>query len=81
MATLKIQADAVREGDFLPGLDNGYVFEVEDNEAGYMSYPRTGGGMDAAMPDDTVLISYHDSSGDECYLILPGESMLTVERQ
>lgn len=24
-----MQANEVREGDFLPGLDNGYVFEEE----------------------------------------------------
>lgn len=79
MATLKVQADAVQEGDFIPGLDNGYVFEVEENQ-GWLSYPRTVPGQGAAMPSDTVMISYHDADGEECYLLLPAESMLTVER-
>lgn len=79
MATLKVQADAVEEGDFLPGLDNGYVVEVDENN-GYLSYPRTGYGASAAMPMDTVLITFHDADGEECYLMLPGESMLTIER-
>lgn len=79
MATMKIQADAVMEGDFIPGLDNGYVFEVEENN-GYLSYPSASGGYSSAMPEDTVLIGYHDSSGEECYLLLPGSSHLTIER-
>lgn len=73
-----MKAKYVEEGDYLPGLDNGYVFEVEENN-GYLSYPRSGYGMSAAMPEDTVLIGYHDAQGDECYLLLPGNTRLTVE--
>ena len=76
MATLKIQADAVQAEDFLPGLDNGYVIEVVEND-GYLTYP----GAQGAMPEDTVIITYHDSQGEECYLLLPPETMLTVERR
>jgi len=65
-------------GDFLPGLDNGYVVEVEEND-GYFSYPG-GGRVTAAMPDDTVLITFHDAQGDECYLLMPGDSQIQVER-
>jgi hypothetical protein len=76
---MKVSASEVREGDFIPGLDNAYVFEAETN-TGYMSYPRNGYGYDAAMPVDTRLISFHDADGEECYLMLPGDSQLTIER-
>jgi hypothetical protein len=79
MATLKVQADALIEGDYIPGLDNGYVVEVDEND-GYLSYPRVGSGMSAALPMDTILVTYHDANGEECYLMLPSESMLTIER-
>lgn len=79
MSIIQIAATDVQEGDFIPGLDNGYVVEVEEGN-GYLSYPRTGYGASARMPEDTVLITYHDREGEECYLLLPPDSMLTVER-
>lgn len=77
---MKVSANEVQEGDFLPGLDNGYVFEVEEGN-GYLSYPRTDSGQSVCMPEDTILIGFHDAEGEECYLLLPGESMLTIERK
>lgn len=75
----KIEASKVREGDFLTGLDNGYVYKTEDNESGYLSYPgysRYG----VAMPEDTVLISFHDAEGQECFLLLPGDFEIEISR-
>jgi hypothetical protein len=74
-----VRASQVREGDFLPGLGNGYVFEEPVTNDGYLNYPVTGSGRyDAAMPSDTMVISFHDADGEECYLLLPAGSRLTV---
>lgn len=77
--TMKIPANELREGDFLPGLDNGYVFEVEEGN-GYLSYPSTGYGMASAMPADTLLVSFHDAEGNENYLLLSPTCELEVNR-
>jgi hypothetical protein len=75
--TQRIPASELREGHMLPGVDNGYVFEVETGN-GYLSYPSTGYGMATAMPDDTILVSFHDSEGNENYLLLSPEVMIDV---
>jgi hypothetical protein len=79
MIEQKMQARFVKEGDFLPGLDNGYVFEDPERNRGWLSYPRPAGGYSSAMPEDTIVIGYHDADGDECYLLLPALSYLTVK--
>lgn len=76
----KVTASNVREGDYLPGLGMGYVFTEPETGNGYLSYPSTSYGMDTAMPDDTVLIMFHDADGEECYLILPPDSVVEVSR-
>lgn len=78
METLNVTAREVRQDDYLPGLDNGYVIDVEEND-GYFSYP---GGRDSmgAMPMDTVCITFNDADGEECYLVLPFTTPVTVER-
>lgn len=74
-----IKASQVREGDYIPGLDNGYVIQDPEVNDGYLSYPATStGGYNVAMPSDTVVITYHDADGEECYLLLPSDSRLTV---
>lgn len=74
-----IKASQVQEGDFLPGLDNGYVMCEPEVNNGYLSYPVTSsGGYNVAMPSDTVVITFHDRDGEECYLLLPSDSRLTV---
>lgn len=79
MAEIKVSADGVETGDFLPGLDMGYVIDVENNSSGYFSYPGLNR-YPAAMPDDTILITFHDSQGEECYLLVPGDFTITVSR-
>ena len=64
------------EGDFIVGLDNGYVVEV-DFDTDYISLGRLSG----RLPDDMVLITYHDQDGEENYLILREEHPVTVERK
>lgn len=76
---MKIPASELREGDSLTGLDNGYVFEVEEGN-GYLSYPSTSYGMAAAMPEDTILVSFHDADGEENYLLLNPECLVEVNR-
>lgn len=80
MATMRVKAKEVKTGDFLPGLDNGYVFtDPETNDAGYFTAPGSAR-YSSGMPEDTVLITYHDTEGEECYLLLPAESGVQVER-
>lgn len=74
----KIKASQVREGDYLPGLDNGFVIQDPEKNAGYLSYPTPTSGYSVAMPGDTVVITFHDADGEECYLLLPSDSRLTV---
>lgn len=77
--TMKIPANELREGDFLPGLDNGYVVEVEEND-GYLSYPGRTGGYSVAMPEDTIVVTFHDAEGSENYLLLAPTCELEVSR-
>jgi hypothetical protein len=76
---MNVQADEVQEGYFLTDLDNGYVVEVEEG-GGYLSYPQTSYGQSVAMPDDTVVITFHDANGNENYLLLHPEHPLNVKR-
>lgn len=76
-----LNSDAVfpGEGDYLVGLGMGYVVEVEEGN-GYLSYPSSSSGADAAMPEDTLIVTFHDVGGNENYLLLTPECMVTVER-
>lgn len=64
----KVDANQIRVGDFIPGLDNAYVIEVEEQECasfethGY--HPLLG---------TFIVVTYNDAEGDEGYLLLtPG---------
>lgn len=66
--TIKVNPDQIRIGDFIPGLDNAYVIEVEEQECasfdthGY--HPLLG---------TFIVVTYNDAEGDEGYLLLtPG---------
>lgn len=76
---MKITANDVVEGDFLTGLGNGYVVEVEEGN-GYLSYPRTGSGMSVGMPEDTLIITFHDAEGEENFLLASPNLELEVRR-
>jgi hypothetical protein len=61
-----VKAKRVREGDFLPGLDDGYVF-TEPVES------RRGEGY--------VEIGFHDVDGNENFLDVSTDLLITVERK
>lgn len=77
---LTLPAQEVLEGDFLPGLDSGYVFQNPELNDGYFTYPATGGGYSVAMPSDTLLITFHTAQGEEAYLLCPPDMPVTVKR-
>lgn len=62
MSEIVVEASDVEEGDFLTALDNGYVFEVEEESEFY------------------TRINFHDCDGEECYLIVPNETNVSVRR-
>ena len=80
MKTKTVKARKVREGDFLPGLDNGYVFadaEIDPDVSmgNGISYTPTPLGNVSV-----VMISFHDADGDENYLICGKDMPVTVAR-
>ena len=70
-------ASEVQEGDFLPDLDNGYVVDVDEEASAEVCWSRHGG----AFPEGMVLITFHDSEGEENYLILTSDHPITIERR
>lgn len=72
-------ADLLEEHDgvTIPGLGNAYVFLAETGN-GYLTYPSTGPGYDGAMPEDTVVVTFHDYQGEENYMLLNPEMPLEV---
>lgn len=73
-----ILASDLKPGMTIPGLDNAYIIEVETGN-GYLTYPSTGSGYDAAMPDDTIVVTFHDRNGEENYMLLNPNMPLEVE--
>jgi len=70
-------AEGVREGDSLPGLDNGYVYEAPADATDVL---RWGGGPAAALPRDLVYIPFHTAEGEEAFVVLPREHPIQVAR-
>lgn len=60
-----VKAKKVREGDFIPGLDNAYVFRVSTEE-GYNG-------------NETTIIM-HDAEGNEAELTCWSKMPITVKR-
>jgi hypothetical protein len=71
-----VKAKKVREGDYLVGLDNGYVSEVE--RGAYASFDDKYGTNQGG--ENSVLIVFHDAQGDENYLVCGKDMPITVER-
>lgn len=72
---MTVPAEEVEEGDFLTGLDNGYVFEEPERN------PNIGyGRWNTALGEGAVLISFHDAQGDENYLICAPDMKVSVRR-
>lgn len=78
MNTQTVPAAKVREGDFLPGLDNGYVYE---DASGEDIPPYFDGRFAIARSGDNVRIGFHTAEGEEAELICPADMPITVERQ
>lgn len=74
MAEKVVKAKKVREGDFLPGLDNEYVFVDAERDPDVVI---NGGRVTA---EEAVLISYHDQQGDENYVLCGKSQPVTVRR-
>jgi len=74
---VRILAENLEPGMVIPGLDNAYIIDV-DTGKGYLTYPSTGSGYDAAMPDDTIVVTFHDREGEENYLLLNPRMPLEV---
>jgi hypothetical protein len=67
MSTKAVKAKKVREGDFLTGLDDGYVFtepEVVDGPSRF----------------NEVIIRFHDAEGEEGFLQCGKNMPVTVRR-
>lgn len=77
LTTLTVPAGEVAEGDYLPGLDNGYVFEPATDEDVPPYYDGT---FVIARPESTVAIRFHTANGDEAEVILPDDVPVTVAR-
>lgn len=56
----------VKEGDFIPGLDNAYVYE----DAAPLNY----------WDDDTIAIHFHTAEGEEGAIEAPANMPLTIRR-
>jgi hypothetical protein len=74
-ADIQVTASEVQEGDFLPGLDNGYVFQEPETD-----HDLRDGRYNTAVGRGLALISFHDQNGDECYLLAPPDMTVTVTR-
>lgn len=74
MAEFNIPAEEVQEGDFLLGLDHGYVFEIEEDH-------DLRGDYNCSFGKGLILITYHTAQGDENYALLSPESLVRVGRE
>ena len=77
-----VKAKNVREGDTLPGLGSGYVFEVTENTEGYFKVETEYSRYSPAgcFGEDFVAIGFHDENGEENYLIVSGNTRIQVQR-
>lgn len=77
LTTMKVPADEVQPGDFLPGLaGKGYVVEVEPStEVSSFS------GRYNVLLGVMAVITFHDEQGEENYLLMNPEATVTVERE
>lgn len=64
----------IEEGDFLTGLDNGYVVDVD-------SAANVSLGLWSAAPYDYLKITFHDAEGEEQYLIGAPNTRLSAFRE
>lgn len=77
--TTTVAIQDVREDDFLPGLDRGYVFQ--DPEPAHEHVAWMGQGFPFELSEDLWLVTFHTRDGEEAYLIGPADMPVTVERR
>lgn len=70
-----VKAEDVENGDFLVGLDNGYVIDVDTNHDIRGDYNVRLGG------EDTVLLTFNDAQGGENYLLVASDHPIDVKRE
>lgn len=75
---MTVPASEVQEGDFLPGLGNGYVFEDAESASGKVS--MSDGRYSFDVGEGMTLVSFHTAEGDEAFLVVPEDMPVTVER-
>lgn len=75
--TLTCPAGKIREGDSLPGLDNGYVFMAVEPAADRLSWHS--GYQMSAVDAGLVIVSFHTAEGDEAHLVCPENMPVTVD--
>jgi len=73
--TKTIEAHEVGEGNFLPGLDNGYVVEVERVDGITLQDHRYA----VWHSGDFMKFTFHTAEGEEAYLTCPADMPITVE--
>lgn len=61
-----VKAKKVKEGDFLLGLDNGYVVDIESSESTYSDGRR---------------FTFHTAEGEEAYLDVPSDMPILIARE
>lgn len=74
---IKVPAREVKEGDFIPGLDNGYVIAAEPENGFMVGTDR----YSFAQGEGTVTITMNDAEGDEFYLMAPLNMPITIARE
>lgn len=71
-----VKAKKVKVGDYLPGLDNGYVFDEPERDP-YVVFDNR---FPANMGSGMVLITFHDAEGNENYVVCGKDMPITVMR-
>ena len=69
-----VAAAEVEPGSYIPGLDNAYVFEVDHDPDLRCEYNTN-------VAQGLVMVTYHDSEGEEGYLLLTPATRIEVLRQ
>jgi hypothetical protein len=75
MTTIKIAASEIREGDYIPGLDNGYVVEDPEHDPDFRDRYNMGLGR------GKVCITFNTAEEDEAYLLCPPDMPVTINRE
>lgn len=74
--TQVVPAEEVTNGDYLPGLDNGYVIESEETEVStFAASDRYN-----MLLGTFQVITFNTANGDEAYLIVPVDMPVTIHR-